>query len=108
MGGILLGAILFGSGLAVLGYCPGTSVAAAGEGHPDALAGVAGMIAGAFTFVVGFPTFSGLQKAVVDWGKITLPEATHSAPAIWIIGLVTVVAIAYAFTKLRRRPSTAH
>ena len=32
LGGVLLGAACFGIGMAVLGYCPGTSVAGCGEG----------------------------------------------------------------------------
>ncbi len=82
MGGILAGALLLGSGLAVLGYCPGTSVAAVGEGRRDALAGVLGMVGGALTFVVGFASFARLQRTLVDWGQITLPDATNMAPAI--------------------------
>jgi uncharacterized membrane protein YedE/YeeE len=42
VGGVALGAVLFGAGLAVTGYCPGTSVAAVGEGRRDALATVLG------------------------------------------------------------------
>ena len=37
VGGIVGGAALFGAGLALLGYCPGTAVAAVGEGRRDAL-----------------------------------------------------------------------
>jgi uncharacterized membrane protein YedE/YeeE len=51
VGGVTLGALLFGAGLAIAGYCPGTSVAALGEGRRDALATVLGMLAGAGAFV---------------------------------------------------------
>src|SRR5215210_6760396 len=44
---MLLGAILFGVGIAIIGYCPGTGMAGAGEGSRDAMIGVVGMIAGA-------------------------------------------------------------
>ncbi len=43
LGGVLIGAVLFGIGMAVLGYCPGTSVAGCGEGRRDAMVGVLGM-----------------------------------------------------------------
>ena len=33
---MILGAIFFGIGIAVLGYCPGTGMAGAGEGSQDA------------------------------------------------------------------------
>jgi len=88
MGGILVGGLLFGSGLAVLGYCPGTTIAAVGEGRLDAVAGLLGMLAGAFAFVIGFPLFGELQTSVADWGKLTLPEATNVVAAIWLVGLI--------------------
>ena len=36
-----IGGIIFGVGLAILGYCPGTSAGAAGQGSLDALVGAA-------------------------------------------------------------------
>jgi hypothetical protein len=41
---MLLGASLFGIGLAVIGYCPGAGIAGAGEGSRDAMVGVLGML----------------------------------------------------------------
>lgn len=101
MGGVIIGALLFGSGLAVLGYCPGTTVAAAGEGRRDALAGIAGMLAGAFVFVSGFSAFGDVQKAIADWGKLTLPEATNLTPVAWVAALVVIVVATYAISKSR-------
>jgi hypothetical protein len=101
MGGVIVGALLFGSGLAVLGYCPGTTVAAAGEGRRDALAGVAGLITGAFVFVSGFSVFGDVQKAIADWGKLTLPEATKLTPVAWIAALLVAVAATYAISRSR-------
>ena len=51
---MLIGAVLFGVGLAVLGYCPGTGMAGAGEGSRDAMVGVLGMITGAGFLVIGY------------------------------------------------------
>lgn len=101
MGGIVAGAILFGSGLSVLGYCPGTTVAAVGEGRRDAVAGLLGMIAGAFVFVSGFSAFDDVQRAIVDWGKLTLPEATKLTPLAFIAALFAAVAVAYAISRSR-------
>jgi uncharacterized protein len=78
-----LGAILFGSGLAVLGYCPGTGMAGAGEGSRDAMVGVLGMITGAAILVVGFNALEPLALALGDWGKVTIPELLGSSP--WLV-----------------------
>ena len=59
--------------MAALGYCPGTSLAALGEGRRDALAGVGGMFLGAFAYVGLRPQLKPLIEAG-DYGKKTLPE----------------------------------
>jgi len=87
LGGVLIGGILFGVGLTALGYCPGTSVAACGEGSKDAVAGVLGMLAGAFAFVAAWPTLQPVIKGLGDKGKVTLPGLTETSPWLWVAGL---------------------
>jgi hypothetical protein len=77
---MLLGASFFGVGIAILGYCPGTGMAGAGEGSRDALVGVAGMIAGAGLLVVGFNILEPLALAMGDQGKLTIPVALRTSP----------------------------
>ena len=92
IGAVVLGGVLFGVGVAVLGLCPGTSVAALGEGRRDALAGLSGMLAGAIVFVLSTP----LVKTIRGWsdlGKITLPEVTGTPPLAWAGGAAVLAAI---------------
>lgn len=72
-GRILPGAVLFGIGMAVLGLCPGTCVAACGEGARDAYAGALGMLVSGFFYVALFPHFQGLFEAWGNSGKLTFP-----------------------------------
>jgi len=88
LGGVLLGGVCFGVGMAVFGYCPGTGVAACGEGKPDAMVGVLGMLAGALAFVAAYPAIQPVIKGLGDMGKITFPEATGTSPWLWIVGLL--------------------
>ena len=60
-GGVVLGGLLFGIGMAVLGYCPGTGVAACGEGRKDAMVGVVGILTG------HWPTFGSSQFTNRRW-----------------------------------------
>ncbi|HEX6986174.1 MAG TPA: YeeE/YedE thiosulfate transporter family protein [Planctomycetaceae bacterium] len=90
LGGVLAGAVLFGIGMALLGYCPGTSVAACGEGRRDAMVGVLGMLAGAAAYVALYPTLQPLAKAFGDRGKVTLPELWDVSP--WLLVAALVVA----------------
>lgn len=102
LGGVLLGGILFGAGLAVFGYCPGTSVAASGEGRRDAMVGVVGMLFGAGIYVALYPTLQPIIKGLADWGKITLPQVTSLSPWAWIISLVAAITLGlFALERLR-------
>lgn len=104
VGGVVAGAVLFGAGVAILGYCPGTSVAAAGEGHRDAMAGVAGMLAGALVFVAARPLLEPVIRGFGDAGKITFPSLTHTSPWPWVAALVLGGAVV---ALLQRRRATA-
>lgn len=88
LGGVLLGAVCFGIGMAIFGYCPGTSVAGCGEGRRDAMVGVLGMFAGAALYVALYEQLQPAIKSLGDWGKITLPEVTHTSPWLWVTLLV--------------------
>ena len=74
LGGNIIGGLIFGIGWGMLGYCPGTSAGALGEGRWDALWGILGMLTGAGLFAEAYP---GLKKTVLTWGdlgQITLPQ----------------------------------
>ena len=74
LGGNIVGGLIFGLGWGLLGYCPGTSAGALGEGRWDALWGILGMIVGAAIFAEAFPM---LKKSILTWGdlgKITMPQ----------------------------------
>ena len=105
LGGVLSGAVCFGVGMATLGYCPGTAVAGCGEGRRDAMAGVAGMFAGALTFVAAYSGLQPLIDSLGNLGEITLPEWTRTSPWLWIAGL-WIAALAAIAVSLRRREST--
>ena len=92
-GGILLGAVCFGIGMAVLGYCPGTTVAACGEGRRDAMVGVLGMWAGALLFVVFNDGLQPVIQVLGNAGKLTLPEITGTSPWLWV-GLLAAAGVA--------------
>jgi uncharacterized membrane protein YedE/YeeE len=75
LGGNVVGGLIFGAGWALIGYCPGTSLGALGEGRWDAVWGILGMIFGAGLFAEAYPF---LKESVLKWGvygKITIPGA---------------------------------
>ncbi|RUT80171.1 YeeE/YedE thiosulfate transporter family protein [Ancylomarina longa] len=60
LGGILLGGLIFGSGMAILGYCPGTLAVSLGEGSIDAFVGIIGGLLGGFVFTILLPFIKGI------------------------------------------------
>ena len=74
IGGVVFGGLIFGVGWSLLGYCPGTSSGAVGEGRLDALWGVAGMLAGAGIYAEFYPWAQKNLLNLGNYGKITLPE----------------------------------
>jgi uncharacterized membrane protein YedE/YeeE len=73
LGATIIGGLIFGLGWGLLGYCPGTSMGAIGEGRWDGLWGLLGMLAGAAVYAEAYPL---MKRTVLTWGdlgKITLP-----------------------------------
>ena len=73
LGATIFGGLIFGLGWGLLGYCPGTSMGAIGEGRWDGLWGLLGMLAGAAVYAEAYPM---MKRTVLTWGdlgKITLP-----------------------------------
>ncbi|WP_418316980.1 YeeE/YedE thiosulfate transporter family protein [Piscinibacter sakaiensis] len=103
LGGLIVGGLLFGLGLALYGYCPGTGVAASGAGHRDAAVGVAGMLSGALLFVLGYPLWKPVIESVADWGELTLPEASSSSTWLWVA--IVTGALSLLLLWLRKRQS---
>jgi uncharacterized protein len=102
LGGVLIGAVCFGIGIIVLGYCPGTSVAACGEGRRDAMAGVLGMLCGAGLFVALYPLLQPVMTGLGDFGKITVPEVLGVSPWL-VLGALAIAGIAAVMLLVRDR-----
>ncbi len=89
LGGNIIGGLLFGAGWGLLGYCPGTSAGALGEGRWDSLWGILGMLVGAAVFA---EVYSSLKTNILTWGnfgEITLPQLLGLSH--WVIVPVFVV-----------------
>jgi uncharacterized protein len=70
LGGIAIGGIIFGVGMAILGYCPGTLAVSLGEGSVDALFGIIGGLVGGFVYTLLLPSIQGILGP--DLGSISL------------------------------------
>jgi len=82
-GGLILGGLIFGAGMAILGYCPGTLAISAGEGSLDALTGIVGGLLGGLIYSVVLPSISGLLGP--NLGKISLFSLTGNIPVLYYL-----------------------
>jgi uncharacterized membrane protein YedE/YeeE len=99
-----VGGLIFGAGMSLLGYCPGTGVAAMGEGSRHARWGFAGMILGAAAFAAVYPAlekgFMKLGEVAITTGdkvnnKVTLPDVTGVSPWVYIALLATISLVVF-------------
>lgn len=111
-GGVLIGAVLFGIGMAIFGLCPGTSVAACGEGNRHAMVGVLGMLLGAGVFVAAYPLVEPFIAGFGDAGKVTIADWLHISPWFVVVSLLLLIAVVLTAVEyfqrkpLRRAPGT--
>jgi uncharacterized membrane protein YedE/YeeE len=92
---VVLGALLFGAGMVVYGYCPGTGVAAIGAGRLDALVGFFGMLVGGAAYALSYDWVAAHILPVADLGKKRLPNLAPIPEAVWYGGLVAVAAVVF-------------
>lgn len=101
--GVSLGAAIFGVGMVVLGYCPGTGLAAVATGSVHALVGVVGMLAGGILYALSFPWVSEKILTVGALGKVRLPDVTGVPAWGWLAILVVVAAAVFAVVETVER-----
>lgn len=89
---VALGAGIFGIGMVVYGYCPGTALAAIGGGSLHALIGAFGMIAGAIAYAWSFDWVKAYIIPVGKLGKLRLPDVL-GLDAWTIFALLAVIAM---------------
>jgi uncharacterized membrane protein YedE/YeeE len=99
LGGVVLGAALFGIGMVLYGYCPGTGVAAIATGSIHALAGFAGMLAGAILYALSYEWVEKHIQTVAAMGKVRLPDLTGIPDYDWFLGLIGVATVLFWFLE---------
>ena len=101
--GVVVGGLVFGTGFAVGGYCPGTCVVGLGEGRRDALAALLGGITGALLFTLVYSAIRGTLIAPLDYGKLTLPALLHVPAIVVSVALAAVLLTAVTLLPTERR-----
>lgn len=103
--GVVLGAALFGAGMVIYGYCPGTGIAATATGSVHGLLGVIGMLLGGVLYALSFPWVQKHILGVADLGKKRLPDLTGIPDWGWIGILAVVAAVVFTLLEVSKRQS---
>jgi len=105
---IVAGGLIFGVGMAVLGYCPGTGVAALGDGSRHAWPGLLGMIFGAGVYAELYPYIMDNFLKVGDLGKVTFADETGLSPWWFILGLVVIAGVVFYLLESGKKVTDSH
>lgn len=104
LGAVGVGGMIFGVGMAVLGYCPGTAFAAIGEGSRHAWFGVLGMLVGAAIYAEVYPWMQQHLLGVWDLGKVTIDGELGVSPWVVMLPLALVVGGVFVWVESGRKP----
>lgn len=95
------GGIIFGIGMAILGYCPGTLPISLGQGALDALVGIIGGLLGGLVFTLNYDKISPYLGE--NYGNLSVHSETQDKPllfyAITILFGVTLMYSAFWLDK---------
>jgi len=91
--GNLVGGLIFGVGMAMAGFCPGTAVAGAGEGKIDYLVpGILGFLVGAVIYGLTYDAVFPKISAIANYGNVTMPQLWNINPYLAVL-VFTIMAL---------------
>lgn len=102
---VALGAGIFGIGMVLYGYCPGTALSAIGAGSIHALVGAFGMVLGAILYAWSFDWVKAWIIPVGQLGKVRLPDVL--GVNAWVIFAALAVVAVALFWAIERAEAKA-
>lgn len=103
VGGVIFGGFIFGAGMAILGYCPGTLAISVGEGSIDAFIGVIGGLLGGLVYTLALPFMQGFLGP--NLGNISLNSLAGNGFIyyflVFIIGIIFIY-ISFWLNKIEK------
>ncbi len=105
--GVIVGGIVFGVGMAILGYCPGTMVISAAEGSLDAWLGILGGLVGGLVFSELYPFIK--YYLGPDLGPINLATYLKVGASLVVASFlfgIALVSVAFVINYLEKSKDT--
>jgi uncharacterized membrane protein YedE/YeeE len=104
VGSIIIGGLIFGIGMAILGYCPGTMPVSLGQGSLDALWGLMGGLIASLVYTVLSPKIHNVLGP--DLGQLSITNVT-SLPVLQYLVVftiaVTFIGVAFWLNKIEKK-----
>jgi len=94
--GKLVGGLIFGAGMGLLGYYPGTMIARIGEAKKDAWVGLAGMVAGVLVFALNSGFFKTHFTAKSINGDLSVALGIHQWIVVPVAAAIFITIIYFA------------
>ena len=84
--GNIVGGLIFGAGMALSGFCPGTCAAGAGEGKLDYLIpGLLGFLVGAVIYGLTYQSVFPAISSIANGGNIVIPDVWNLSPFLMVL-----------------------
>jgi len=105
--GVIAGGLIFGIGMALGGYCPGTAVVGLGSGIGEGLMAVLGGLAGALAFIFAYPILKPIFIEKMNFGKLTIPSILGLPVLPTALAFaISLAAMMWWLTRLERKAKT--
>lgn len=89
----IAGGLIFGVGLGLLGYCPGTGIVALGQGNYDAIAGILGLLAGSYLYAETSGYLGSTIEKIGNRGRVMLPDVLGLRLAVFLAVFVPLLVL---------------
>lgn len=101
--GVITGGLIFGVGIALGGYCPGTAVVGLGSGVGEGISAVVGGLAGAVVFIFAYPVLKPILIEPANLGKVTIPSILGlSVLPTALVFAVLLVGVIFWLTRIEQ------
>jgi len=101
LGAQIIGGLLFGIGWGIIGYCPGTSIGALGEGRWHVIWPILGMLVGGMVFALIYPFVQAHIQPLGSYGRLSV--ATMLGINHWFVIVTLAVGVFFLFRFFERR-----
>lgn len=104
-GSIIAGGLIFGIGMSILGYCPGTMPVSLGQGSVDALIGMAGAFVASFIYTLLSPFIH--ETFGPNLGKLSLSSVIDNSSALFFVLIFFIgasfIALSFWLNKFEKK-----